>query len=665
MKRRFRILPRFTGLALSLLITLTLVVPAAYLTMPHIYRWVMLSNLTAKPGEDRQQALHFVANRAGDDPRVREGALERLSVPSDTNFLQLVKALDQAGVWSRRRVADAHWRRWLLLLAENDKPAARTTALDRLANMPGQADHKQVRETVRELAAHKNASVRQAALNAAAQLRAVSSHKRAYERIVFQRRLDENTAIARQAWILIGLLKPDTGFSVNWRARSPHVAEAQLWAVGKNTTDVSRRLSDAARDTTAAGRVRAMALYAMQYSDAPKGRRAQIARIWRDITNASVAPSTQPAPISPLFAHRLARMLGYTSLNALGLKQADTPKAFVDRVQKRIARLAAASDANQKHNPNPAATSPATRPDTVAQNARSGAATQPNSTQPSTTQPSTEPATQPATDQPAMRRAALHALAPRMPAPGRFVSNAKHDVLDRIAVAEGVKPPVADINLTDRAPLLLRAASVAIMAEPNPALLEPLWNEPQPTMRNLACHVAAERLSDSQLRSLIQNLVPDLSDDRKRAGAMLAGLTGLETHLLRKRMRLEDVWTVKQLQRVGLWMQGRESDMGRHISGLLAREDMPRPSLLLAMLTRTPGKALEHLFYQPGYSDRVLADVFFDRHRWWTVLRARGPSSLPPFWYWADRPLQRFQVQVMRNWYLLHRHTLTDAENDA
>jgi hypothetical protein len=244
-----------------------------------------------------------------------------------------------------------------------------------------------------------------------------------------------------------------------------------------------------------------------------------------------------------------------------------------------------------------------------------------------------------------------------MPDPARYLSRPENGNFPRLAVAEALKPPIQNITLEARAPLLLRAAATSISAQPDPEWLEPLWTEP---LGNLACAIAARRFNDQQNAALIQRLVPNLNDARKQAGAMLSGLTGLETKLLKKREAVEDMPTVKRVMRLGLWMQGEYELSRARILGLLAPEDAPRSTILLALAKRQPQWALAYLLHDPGYSDRALA-TFFEHVRWWSVLRPHLSGDPPPFWYWADDRLQRFQVEVLRNWYLLNRHQLTEA----
>jgi hypothetical protein len=628
MKRRFKILPNLTWLALSTLITLTLLVPGMYLAAPHLYRWVTLSNLTATQQADRQQALNYVASRADSDARIRRGAIARLSVEDRDNFLQIVRALDAAGVWSRDRVGDEPWLRWLVLMAREDDAVAKVTALQRLANMPGRAADQAVLDTLARLAEQDKPAVRRAALTAAAQFVEVVDEPQPLVAIIADRTRDREAAIARQAWILLGLIDPAGGYPGNWRDAPPEAAEALLWAVGRTNPDGAAPLLAAARDAEAEPAVRAMALYALHQA----GQRRALANVSRALLS-DAQSDKRDTHLSPVLAHRMMRVIDPATAKTDGLTNADSDTRFVERVQQLSQRLKDAVGGSTGHR----ATQPATAP----------------ATQPRTTQPD-EPIAAPQ----ALFHAALHSLGPHIPKPAAFISDADQPGLARLAVAEGLTPPIDDIALESQAPLLLRAITVKLMPNAEPALLSPLWNQEVASMRDLACVLAARHFNEQQNVELIQQLTPNLNDLRKQSGAILSGLTGLETKLLRKREAVEDMPIVKRMMRLGLWMQGEMPAMSGQIRGLLSRDDVPRSTVLLALLSREPGAALEYLLHDPGYSDAALVD-FFDRYRWWSVLKPALPNDAPPFWYWADRRLQRFQVQALRQWYLLNRHTLT------
>ena len=146
--------------------------------------------------------------------------------------------------------------------------------------------------------------------------------------------------------------------------------------------------------------------------------------------------------------------------------------------------------------------------------------------------------------------------------------------------------------------------------------------------------------------------------------AILAGLTGLRSNLLQRRLAAEDIWAVAQIHQLGLWMQGHRPQFDQLVDGLLVREDLPTTTILLAMLHKGPPtltRALDFLL-NPRGAPRLDLVQLFDQHRWWFVLkqylRSVGPDP-PPFWVWADPDLEAFQVEVLRDWYLVNRGRLT------
>jgi len=631
MRRTIRILPRFTGLAFSVLLVLTLVVPAMYFAAPHLYQWITLRELTAPPGDDRQAALRYVARHAGDDQAVRSAALERLSVASDRNFLQLVNALDSAGVWTRRIVGDEPWLRWLTLLAREPKPAARVTALERLAAMPGHADSPRLVDAVTRLSKDEAGAVREAALTTAAQLFYVAEDGEPFLEVIASRTRDASAAVARSAWLLLGLIEPARGYATNWRRQPVEVAEALLWAVGRTNPSTTTPLKQAAHDAAVDERVRAMALYALRSGDDPGVLGKSVARA---LEQNSEAEDTSDGP--SLLTHRALRLLNEPALDELGVTARDTNDGFLDAIEQLVNQTEAGIAAET-------------------QTARHRTATYP------ATQPLVMPGDASLADRALPLTSALHAGADQMPAPGAFISNSDYPVQARLAVAEALAAPIEGAAIERDAPLLLRAAATRLAAAPKPATLRPLWDERVAPMRDLACVIAARRFDPTQQAALVEALITALNDRRKQAGAILAGLTGAGLDCLAEREAVEDVWAVKQVMGLGLWMRGRHAEMGQRIDGLLARDDLPRSTILLALLHRQPGRALEHLFHEPGYSDAALVRLF-DHYRWWSVLASYLPESAPPFWYWADRSLQRFQVDALRHWHQLHRHQLTGAK---
>jgi len=227
----------------------------------------------------------------------------------------------------------------------------------------------------------------------------------------------------------------------------------------------------------------------------------------------------------------------------------------------------------------------------------------------------------------------------------------------------------------------LRLAAVAVTSDPQPKDLLRVFNSPLPFVRDRACVVAAERFSREQNEALIGSLLSDYSDDAKCSGAILAGLTGLGGELLDRKMQDEDIWSVQQIHKLGLWMQGRLPQMQRQVALLLTRDDLPTTTILLAMLHKDRTAALDYILSprtdEPQFStealnlpedegDQPVALIkLLIHYRWWHVLKRYLPDDAPPLWLWADDQLQQFQLDILRDWYLVNRHRQFAASRPA
>jgi hypothetical protein len=622
MTRRTAVFPNLTRLALSLLVTLTLIVPIAYIAAPHLHRWVMLNQLTAQDAGDWRAALQYVRQHAGREPDVREQAIERLTTLNDTRFRQLVRVLDRAGVWTRQNAGDQTWLRWVTLLSESSQTANQQAALTELAKLPTHANDRRVIQTIERFITHGSAAVRETSLKTATLLYPAAQPKAPYISIFGQAIRDDAPRIARRAWIVLGLIEPKRGFPANWRTAPPSVAEAILWAVGRTNPSSKTVLIEAARDAPTPPRVRAMALYALAVNQHPNALTATVGSLF----DSDGGKKSTPRPA--ILMHRAMRVLDHGPADALPWLKNITPDALIERLDAQLKRVT--------HNP--------------AQHAASTQSTANNG-------PKSERGQRRGSNHNACVNAALHALAGRLTNPTAFINRATADSRRRLAVLEGLNEPLDRMQIDADMPPLLRIASVKAAHDPQAGWLEPVWSTDSPPLRDLACAVAARRFDRTTRAALIERLLNDLNDHHKQAGAIIAGLTGQQTELLQKRMTEENVWAVRVLMQVALWMQD-EQNKGQSPIPLLQRRDLPRSTLLLALLHRKPTRALNHVFQDPGYSDQALMR-FFDHHRAWQVWRPHLPSDAPRFWLWADSTLQRFQVQVLRQWYRLHHHRLT------
>jgi len=206
---------------------------------------------------------------------------------------------------------------------------------------------------------------------------------------------------------------------------------------------------------------------------------------------------------------------------------------------------------------------------------------------------------------------------------------------------------------------LLRVQTIAVSASPDIAHLRDAFASDDAALRDLACVTAVATFPADVLEPEIAKLIGDYDDDAKMSGAILAGMTGLQLDLLTRREAIEDVFRVRVTQRLGLWMADR---MAMKPGDLLLRDDLPRPTILLAMLHKGEYSALDHLLNPRGEVGDDVLDLLVSR-RWWCVLERYLPT-LPgaTLWLWADPALQRFQFDVLRCWWLLHRHAMETGQ---
>lgn len=238
------------------------------------------------------------------------------------------------------------------------------------------------------------------------------------------------------------------------------------------------------------------------------------------------------------------------------------------------------------------------------------------------------------------------------------------------------------VALTADMPPMVRLAAVAFTRDPDVRDLRPLFADEEPSMRDLACVVAAERFDREVVSDMAGELLRSYDDRDKMSGAMLCGLTGArprapvvdpatgqtlkEVDLLAYRLEHEDVWVVQQVLRLGLAMQGesvrdaegRVLDIARLSDALLSMsQEVPLTTVLMAKLHLRDAGAWEYLL-NPRGDERVDLLQLLDQQRWWRVLRRHVGEDGPGFSWWADPHVQRFQVEVLRNWYLVHRHRI-------
>lgn len=274
---------------------------------------------------------------------------------------------------------------------------------------------------------------------------------------------------------------------------------------------------------------------------------------------------------------------------------------------------------------------------------------------------------------------------------GRIDLTEAPEPLRRLAALEEAAVGEAVVEIDPQMPDMLRLAAVAVTADPRPQDLRPLFFAAEPSMRDLAAIVAADRFTPTQNEALAGELLRDFDDHARMGGAILAGLTGVRptatpidlttgrpgetVDLLAYRLGHAREWRLRQVLRLALWMQERESevlddegkpmDVARLARILLSMpQDVPLTSVLLAMLHRRDPAALDFIFNPRGQEQIDLIELF-DQQRWWRVMRRYLPRDAPPFDGWARPDVARLQVEALRNWYLVHRFRLRTQRAQA
>ena len=597
--------PQWRWVITSVFISSTLTVFIAWPIIPRFKQRVLLSQLVDPDLTQRQRALSYVIRHAADNPIVLRSAIEHLNVPDRTNFLQLVSALDRAGQWRRPTVPIDPWLRWITILGEDHSAEARIIAAQLTADLSDVASDPRLTGLLKYWLKDPQPDVRYNALSTVGELSGAVNNRRLYESLIASVTDDEEPEIARHAWFLLGFLDPVSGTIARWRGRPTEVASAILWAALRTHPQQPQPAIEALTDPSVELSIRAGAVYALSQSDSPAATRVLMDVIPSSIQQ--VNDQTQPLIWRAILGLRID-----------GDDPSDPARAGLERFLLSV--------------------------------------------------------TENDLQDPRARPVILCALY-RLPRLGKtdlieVMAQDMGSLLDQpmipLAALEGLAGGCHPIEITDTTPDLLRWAAVASMIDPQPHDLKGLFASPRPAMRDLACVLAAQRFSPQQNQLLVTALLNDFNDDAKVSGAILAGLTGLEPKLLAKKQRYEDIWWVGQMMLLGMWMQGQALpqgiDMNELASGLLLRSDMPTTTILLAMLHQGRHERLAAIDYllNPRGEERVPLVELFDQSRWWYVFERYLPPDAPPFWVWADPQLAQFQVDQLRDWYLLNRLRLRD-----
>ena len=159
-----------------------------------------------------------------------ESLLNSLKPKDNAELLAVVDLLDTRLLWSRKWAPLDLWVRWLGVLSTSQSELTQAQTAKRLGELPEAVNDKRISEALTTLSQSDYDTVRNIVLKAVAGYAALAKDSTDYEQLIFKLGSDANKIIARRAWMIIGHLKPRSGFAVNWQNADPFVAKAMLWA---------------------------------------------------------------------------------------------------------------------------------------------------------------------------------------------------------------------------------------------------------------------------------------------------------------------------------------------------------------------------------------------------------------------------------------------------
>ena len=225
---------------------------------------------------------------------------------------------------------------------------------------------------------------------------------------------------------------------------------------------------------------------------------------------------------------------------------------------------------------------------------------------------------------------------------------------------------------TDEAPPVLRsviqASRLPVQDEKTYGLdaIRALLVSPDAPLRDVGCVLAVRDLEVDALDALIESLLTDLNDDAVMSGAILSGMTGRHTSRLRDRTRQEDKWAVMRVLAAGLWMQGDTTHGIEPGPAWFLGHELPRTTGILALLRHkdTQTRALDQLLNPQGEAPDDLARLL-DDYGWWRVLNHYLPEHAPNWQPGTTDDIQRTQIELLREWFVVHRQQIIDNSGNA
>jgi len=230
--------------------------------------------------------------------------------------------------------------------------------------------------------------------------------------------------------------------------------------------------------------------------------------------------------------------------------------------------------------------------------------------------------------------------------PGRFWR-------ELAAIENAPTGALSGLMVRSEMPPLVRAAAARAASEVDAFGWLNAFDAEPAGVRHMAAFAALDRLEPGDADALVRELLASPHRWEALGGAVLAGLTGRQADLLERQGKRTDDWLVALHTKLGRYMIGDEIKLKPET--LLVRRDFPPRTVWLAMMHRGERAGFDRFFQPLSVVSAESLRRTLDQERYWHTLRRYLPSDAPPFWLWADAALQRFQVDVMRTWYLTRR----------
>jgi hypothetical protein len=636
-QQRKKLISRIQNIMIGLCVVTVLCIPLVVTYGPGLARKYRAGKATSNDPQTRLIGLNYIIRNAPRDKGTRQAAVQLMAdSKDDANFTQIMRALDVAGVWNRDTVPAPIYLRWLGMLAKDPNPVNRTAVSQYVGELSDIADDFAVSTLMSLLIADTDDQTRYAALVACADLAHAGKNPAPYIALIKDRTTDPNKKVAQQAWIMLGCLKAADTLPPDLTKLPDTVAQAAAWAlIISQAKGAEEAVQAIILDPKASLTLRTSVVYALHNGtlpSTPEALQRLLSRLQSPGNKAAIAGEPETFHLAPPNAWLLWRAV----LAFPGNPQLDP--ALLSTTSRLVAmqgKLGTKDDpawnmllsAAYYRNAGP-------RMRDLDQSMSVG-----NKTTVSTDRSSSD---------------VITATTMQLPSP-----------MFSLASLEGMFPGALNgARPTSEMPDAFKLALLRASGTIQESDIYPLLSHDAAYIRDQACIIAWQNMPKEAQSNLVAKLLKDYNDNAKMSGGFLAGLTNTQSELLARRARDEDVWAVQQILRLGLFMQAPGyparpySQDHDNLRALLMRPDLPRSTITLGLLFKHDDGPLEFLFNPKGEPYLPLVEMFDDK-RWWHALQPFMPQGMPGFEVWADPGLMAFQIDLMRNWYLVNKRKLT------